>query len=98
MDVCVADLTPFGVPGGAKLFWCEVMLGPCLLYFGLVLVTLDLVGVVQLSSGYLVVIAIFGVPGVTIVPWGCGVMLGPFWLVNSRQVQLLLCFIVVSAA
>ena len=107
MDVCVADLTLFGVPGGAKLLWCEVMLGPCSLYFGLTLVKLDLVSVVQLLSGYLVVITIFGVPGVTGVPWGCGVILGPFllyigstpvWLVILRHVQLLLCFIVVSVA
>ena len=91
MDVCVADLTPFGVPGGAKLLRCEVMVGPCLLYFGRIVVTL--VGFIQLSSG---VITIFGVPGVAIVPWGCGVMLGPIWLVKLRQVQMLLCFIVVS--
>ena len=66
-----------GSLGVAKLLCCKVMLGPCLLYFGLTLVKLDLLSVVQLLSGYLGVITIFGVPGVTRVSWGCGVMLGP---------------------
>ena len=88
MDVCVADLTPLVVPGGAKLLRCEVMVGPCLLYFGRIEV--PLLGFVRLSSGVMI---IFGVPGVDIVSFGCGVMLGPIWLVKLRQVQMLLCFI-----
>ena len=77
MDVCVADLPPLVVPGVAKSLRCEVMVGSCL-------------GFVRLSSGVMIV---FGVPGVDIVPFGCGEMLGPILLVKLRQVQMLLCFI-----
>ena len=72
MDVCVTDLPPLVIPGGAKSLRSVVMVGPWL-------------GLVWLSDGVMVV---FGVPGVDIVPFGWGEMFGPILLVRLRQIQM----------